>query len=88
MIHNGELEKPVMLLTAGLSTSKAALSSLGISRFEEDCTVQLGRLDNESECAVIRDWLTEAGGVVEDPTPLPSRGMGGLSTLCPTLSRP
>ena len=69
MIHNGTLGKPVMLLTAGLSTSETALSSLGVSRFDRKCTVKLGGLDKESESAVIRDWLTQAGGVVEDPTP-------------------
>jgi len=67
-IHNGKLGKPVMLLMAGLSTSETALSSLGISRIDGDCTVQLGRLDKESECAVIRDWLTQAGGAVDDPS--------------------
>ena len=67
-IHNGELGKPVILLTAGLSTSETALSSLGVSRFVGECTVQLGRLDKESECAVIRDWLTQSGGGAEDTT--------------------
>ena len=67
-IHNGELGKPVMLLTAGLSTTETALSSLGVSRFVGECTVQLGRLDKESECAVIRDWLTQSGGGAEDTT--------------------
>ncbi|MCY4225456.1 MAG: AAA family ATPase [Bacteroidetes bacterium] len=68
VIHNGDLGLPVMLLTAGLGTTEAAYDSLGISRFDGDCTVQLGRLDKESECAVIRDWLTQAGGSVGDPT--------------------
>jgi len=69
VIHNGKLGKPVMLLMAGLSTSEMALSSLGVSRFDSKCTVKLGRLDKESESAVIRDWLTQAGGAVDDPTP-------------------
>jgi len=66
-IHNGDLGKPVMLLTAGLGTTKAAYGSLGISRFDGDCTVQLGRLDKKSECAVIRDWLTKGGRAKGDP---------------------
>ena len=66
-IHNGDLGKPVMLLTAGLGTTEAAYGSLGISRFDGDCTVQLGRLDKKSECAVIRDWLIEEGRAKGDP---------------------
>ena len=67
MIHNGDLGKPVMLLTAGLGTTEAAYGSLGISRIEGDCTVRLGRLDKKSECAVIRDWLIEDGRAKGDP---------------------
>jgi len=66
-IHNGDLGKPVMLLTGGLGTTKAAYGSLGISRFEGDCTVQLGRLDEKSVCAVIRDWLIKDGRAKGDP---------------------
>ena len=68
MIHNGKLESPVILLTAGLGTSESAYGSLGISRIDVDCTVQLGRLDKESERAVIQDWLTQAGGAAGDPS--------------------
>ncbi|MCY4232260.1 MAG: ATP-binding protein [Bacteroidetes bacterium] len=67
MIHNGDLGKPVMLLTAGLGTTEAAYGSLGISRINGDCTVQLGRLDKKSECAVIRDWLIKYGRAKGDP---------------------
>ena len=66
-IHNGDLGKPVMLLTGGLGTTKAAYGSLGISRFDGDCTVQLGRLGKKSECAVIRDWLIKDGRAKGDP---------------------
>ena len=66
-IHNGDLGKPVMLLTGGLGTTKAAYGSLGVSRFDGDCTVQLGRLDKKSECAVIRDWLIKDGRAKGDP---------------------
>ena len=68
VIHNGKLESPVILLTAGLGTSESAYGSLGISRIDVDCTVQLGRLDKESERAVIQDWLTQAGGAAGDPS--------------------
>ena len=66
-IHNGDLGKPVMLLTAGLGTTDVAYGSLGISRFGVDCIVRLGRLDKKSECAVIRDWLIEDGRAKGDP---------------------
>ncbi|MCY4000327.1 MAG: ATP-binding protein [Bacteroidetes bacterium] len=67
VIHNGNVGRPVMLIAGGLGTTESTLGGLGISRFEGDCTVQLGRLDKESECAVIRDWLTQAGGAIGDP---------------------
>ncbi len=69
MIHNGRIGRPVILLAAGLGTTQSALNSLGISRFVGDCTVGLGALGEESEWAVIRDWLTKEGGAKGDPAP-------------------
>ncbi len=69
MIHNGRIGRPVILLAAGLGTTQSALNSLGISRFVGDCTVGLGALEEESEWAVIRDWLTKEGGAKGDPAP-------------------
>ena len=68
-VHNGDLGSPIMLLAGGLGTTEAALDTFGLSRFERSCDVRLGRLDKESVCGVIRDWLTHVGGGVEDPTP-------------------
>ncbi len=68
-IHNGKLGRPVMLLAAGLGTTEFAFDLLGISRFEGESLINLGRLDKDSEYNVIRDWLTEAGGAIDDPTP-------------------
>jgi len=67
-IHNGELNKRVMLLAAGLGTTMEAFASLGVSRFGEGASVELGTLSKESERAVIYDWLTKKGGTKEDPT--------------------
>ncbi len=67
VIHNGDVGRPVILLAAGLGTTETAFRSLGISRFVRDCTVGLGALGTESERAVIRDWLTKAGGARGDP---------------------
>ena len=67
MIHNGKLESPVILLTAGLGTSESAYGSLGISRFMRKCRVPLGCLSKESTCAVIRDFLIHEGGVSKPP---------------------
>jgi len=65
-IHNGELGKPVVLLTAGLGTSEDVYKSPDVSRFARGCTEQLGRLNKEAEEAVIHDWLMKAGGATGD----------------------
>ncbi len=67
-LHNGKLPHPVILLAAGLGMSKASFGKLGVSRFKGGCFVELGALGNESERAVIRDWLTKEGGAKSDPT--------------------
>jgi len=66
-IHNGELGRPVILLAAGLGTTLDAFASLGVSRFSEGCSMELGALSKESERAVIYDWLTKKGGAKGDP---------------------
>ncbi|MCY4224649.1 MAG: ATP-binding protein [Bacteroidetes bacterium] len=68
VIHNGDVGHPVMLIVGGLGTTESSLGGLGVSGIDGDCTVQLGRLDEESERAVIRDWITHAGGAVGDPS--------------------
>jgi len=65
-IHNGELNKPVILLTAGLGMLKGLFGDLGISRFKGGCFIELGALGKESECAVIKDWLIKEGGAQGD----------------------
>lgn len=65
-IHNGHLGQPVILLAGGLGTTAVAFEKLGIARFETDCIVQLGRLSEEAERAVIRDWLVNEGGAQGD----------------------
>ena len=67
-IHNGKLERPVILLAAGLGTLSAAFGSMGISRFKGGCFIELRALSEESERAVIRDWLKKAGGAKGDLT--------------------
>jgi len=67
-IHNGSLGKPVVLLAAGLGTTLEGFASLGISRFGEGTSVELGALSKEAERAVIYDWLTKKGGATGDPT--------------------
>ncbi len=68
-IHNGDLGRPVMLLTAGLGTTVSAFKSFNISRFEGESLINLGRLDKDSEHEVIRDWLTEVGAAEGNPDP-------------------
>ena len=67
-IHNGRLGRPIMLLAGGLGTSKSAFSSLGISRFANKCTVDLGPLSPEAERAVISDWLIRDGQASGNPS--------------------
>ena len=67
-IHNGELSRPVILITAGLGMTADAFGALGISRFALGAFVELGALDKESERAVLHDWLKKDGGVKGNPT--------------------
>jgi hypothetical protein len=60
-IHNGKLDRSVILIAAGLGTTADAFGSLGISRFAKRCLVELGALDKEAERAVLYDWLTKEG---------------------------
>ncbi len=67
-IHNGQLNKPVVLLAAGLNPTLKAFKTFDISRFAKDCLVKLGALSKESERLVITDWLKKDGRVKGDPT--------------------
>ena len=67
-IHNGELNRPVILLTAGLGTTADAFRSLGISRFASGCLVELGALEKDAEHSILHDWLTKDGRAKGDPT--------------------
>ena len=65
-IHNGELDRPVVLLAGGLGQTSLAFDKLGISRFRGDCMINLGRLNSDSEQSVIRDWLMKSGQAQDD----------------------
>ncbi len=67
-IHNGEADRPVILLAAGLSATKQVFSDLKISRFKAGCYVELGPLSTKEERKVIKDWLTQDGGAEGDTT--------------------
>ena len=68
-IHNGRTERPVMLVAAGLSATKRAFKDMGVSRFKDNCYVELGPLKEEAEREVIKDWLKKEGRAKGDPTP-------------------
>ena len=68
-IHNGEVEMPVVLIAAGLGATAAAFDSLGISRFDPGCRINLGPLCEGARRAVIQDWLLEEGETKGDPAP-------------------
>ena len=67
-IHNGKLKRPVILIAAGLGTTKEAFGTLGISRFAKRCRVELGALGKEAERAVLHDWLTKDGNATGNTT--------------------
>ena len=66
-IHNGRAGTPVVLLAAGLGRTEQAFADLGVSRFRGGAFADLGSLSEESERAVIRDWLQKDGGANEAP---------------------
>ncbi len=66
-IHNGKLNKPVILAAAGLGTTAQAFGSLGISRFEGESFIELDALGKDATRAVLHDWLTKEGGAKGDP---------------------
>jgi len=68
-IHNGLLGAPVVLLTAGLGTTKIAYKQMGVSQFKRGCVHQIEALGLQAQQAVIRDWLTIAGGAKGDVDP-------------------
>ena len=61
-IHNGEIKKPILLLAAGLGSTRLSFGSFGISRFAMGAFVELGALDRDAEHAVLNDWLKRDGG--------------------------
>ncbi len=75
-IHNGQLNKPVVHLAAGLSPTLKAFQAFNISRFSEGCVVELGALSKESEHLVIKDWIKKDG-----------RGKGGPSAWIDAIAQ-
>lgn len=67
-IHNGRFSRPVMLLAGGLGITRRVFDGLGISRFDEDCLVNLGPLSKKSTHAVVHDWLKKQARAKGDPT--------------------
>ena len=67
LIHNGLLERPVMLLAGGLGTTTDVFDDLGVSRFEGECHYVLGALEPDAERAVLHDWLKIRGEALGDP---------------------
>lgn len=67
-IHNGKIKnRPVVLIAAGLGATAEAFDSLGISRFDPGCEINLEPLSERSRRAVIETWLKKDGGVKGDP---------------------
>lgn len=69
LIHNGLLQRPLMLLAGGLGTTTKVFSDLGISRFGKRRRVELGSMKPEAERALLHDWMTLRAKAQGDPTP-------------------
>ncbi len=67
-IHNGQARKPIVLLAGGLGTTLKSFASMGVSRFSEDFVVHLSGLSQESERAVIHDWIVKDAKAKGDPS--------------------
>ncbi len=61
-MHNWKVEKPFILLVGGLGMSKKIFNDFGISRFNDDCTFNLEKLDEKSERNILWDWMVKKGG--------------------------
>jgi len=68
-IHNGNINNPIILLVAGLGTTEEAFRTFGIYRFKAGCFIELGALGDDSERAVIHDWIRKEGGAQGNPEP-------------------
>ncbi len=66
-IHNGQLERPVLLIAAGRARSRAAFARLHVTKFSSGCYLELDPLTDAACRAVIQDWLQREGGAEGDP---------------------
>ncbi len=67
-IHNGKMDRPLVLLAGGLGNTLSSFHSLHISRFKNNCYFEMEALTKDEEQAVIRDWLVEEGKAKGDIT--------------------
>ncbi len=65
--HNGELPRRVILMAGGLGVTTQAFERLGVSRFKDNCYIELGELSEDTERLIIHDWLLKDGSVKGDP---------------------
>jgi len=63
--HNGAFKKPVVLACGGSGNSSEVFAGLGVSRFQTNCLINLGRLSEAAERDVIRDWWVKEGEAQE-----------------------
>ncbi|MCY4298833.1 MAG: ATP-binding protein [Flavobacteriaceae bacterium] len=57
--HNLKTNNGFVMFFGGLSHTRKVLVEFGLSRINEECCFNLQPLDNSSERAIIRDWITE-----------------------------
>lgn len=66
-LHNGDVDRPVVLAAGGLSMTREVFRGMGVSRFEAHSFVGLGRMRDASVRKVVKDWLIQEGGANGEP---------------------
>ncbi|MCY4299690.1 MAG: ATP-binding protein [Flavobacteriaceae bacterium] len=62
-LHNLQLKQGLVFLIAGLSHTRKVFKDFEISRFSDDCVINLSRLDQKAEEDILRDYLVRGAGV-------------------------
>ncbi|MCY4266507.1 MAG: ATP-binding protein [Flavobacteriaceae bacterium] len=62
-LHNIELKHGLVFLIAGLSDTRSIFKEFKISRFSDDCVINLSTLDREAENKILKDYLVQGANV-------------------------
>ncbi len=62
-LHNIELKYGLVFLIAGLSDTRSIFKEFKISRFNDDCVINLSRLEKDAEKQILKDYLVKGASV-------------------------